>query len=107
LFNVFKFQKIKKYIGECLIGTLTDGLKEDFTPKTKKAWTKMFGVVESHMKVGMRQAESEKSANNKSAAKESTEGKNVDNANNYNGSVSNSQNDETNPNGHYENHNNT
>jgi hypothetical protein len=53
---------IAQIIGQCLIETLQDGLKEDFTPKTKKAWIKIFGVVESHMKVGMRKAESEKAA---------------------------------------------
>jgi hypothetical protein len=45
-----------------LIGTLEDGLKENFTPKVKKAWIKVFSVVEAQMKIGMRQAESEKAA---------------------------------------------
>ena len=48
-----------KYIGEALIGTLEDGLKEEFKPKVKKAWIKVFAVVEAQMKIGMRQAESE------------------------------------------------
>jgi hypothetical protein len=38
---------------------LQDGLKEEFTPKVKKAWIKVFSVVEAQMKIGMRQAESE------------------------------------------------
>lgn len=42
-----------------MIGTLQDGLKEEFTPKVKKAWIKVFSVVEAQMKIGMRQAESE------------------------------------------------
>jgi hypothetical protein len=45
-----------------LIGTLEDGLKENFTPKVKKAWIKVFSVVEAQMKIGMRQAESESKA---------------------------------------------
>lgn len=45
-------------IGTCLIETLADGLKDEFTPKVKLAWMKLFGVVEAQMKVGMRQAES-------------------------------------------------
>lgn len=49
-------------IGEALIGTLEDGLKDEFNPKVKKAWIKVFGVVESQMKIGMRQAESEAQA---------------------------------------------
>ena len=38
---------------------MQDGLKEEFTPKVKKAWIKVFSVVEAQMKIGMRQAESE------------------------------------------------
>lgn len=48
-----------QYIGEALIGTLEDGLKEEFKPKVKKTWIKVFEVVEAQMKIGMRQAESE------------------------------------------------
>ncbi len=98
--NFFQFVK---YIGECLIGTLTDGLKEDFTPKTKKAWAKMFGVVESHMKVGMRQAESEKSAKKAAASEAADATDNSHNNSNTNGSVNPGQSDETSPsNGHIE-----
>ncbi len=42
-----------------MIGTLEDGLKEEFKPKVKKTWIKVFEVVEAQMKIGMRQAESE------------------------------------------------
>lgn len=42
-----------------MIGTLQDGLKEQFSPKVKKAWIKVFGIVASHMKIGLKQCESE------------------------------------------------
>lgn len=42
-----------------MIGTLGDGLKNEFTPKVKKAWIKVFGIVEAQMKIGMRQAEND------------------------------------------------
>ena len=47
-----------KPIGNAFIGTLKDGLKAQFTNKAQQAWIKMFRIVESHMKIGMKQAES-------------------------------------------------
>lgn len=48
-----------KIIGAVLISTLEDALKEAFTPKVKKAWIKVYGVIEAQMKIGMKQYESE------------------------------------------------
>jgi hypothetical protein len=75
-----------KLVGEALIGTLEDGLKENFTPKVKKAWIKVFGVVEAQMKIGMRQAESESKApkyNNANGEKEIKNNHNVNGKNNH------------------------
>lgn len=52
-----------QFIGEALIGTLQDGLKEEFTEKVKKSWLKLFSILVTQMKIGMRQAEADDTKN--------------------------------------------
>ena len=44
-------------MGEALIGTLQDGLKEKFTQNVKDSWIKMYAIVVAQMQIGMQQAE--------------------------------------------------
>jgi hemoglobin-like flavoprotein len=41
-------------VGEALLWTLDQGLGQAFTPEVKEAWTKLYGLVATTMKVGAR-----------------------------------------------------
>lgn len=67
LYNISYYSFVSpsiKIIGGVLISTLQDAIKEGFTPKVKKAWIKVYGVLAAQMKIGMKQYESEQKANN-------------------------------------------
>jgi hemoglobin-like flavoprotein len=46
-------------IGEALISTIGDALREKFKEDVKKAWLKLFGIIECQMRLGMSQGEAE------------------------------------------------
>ena len=75
--DIYVFFNIFKYIGEALIGTLEDSLKNEFTGKVKKSWLKLFGIIVFNMKIGMRQAQ-EESMKNTEATQNDIEGNNRD-----------------------------
>ena len=41
------------------MSTITDALKDDLTDSCKKAWAKLFDLLEGEIKKGMQKAESE------------------------------------------------
>lgn len=47
-------------VGEALIWTLQEGLKEDFTPEVKEAWIETYGTVSSVMKDAASEAQKTK-----------------------------------------------
>lgn len=44
-------------MGESLVSTLSDALKEQWTDQTRKTWIKLFRLIELQMKIGMNRAE--------------------------------------------------
>lgn len=46
-------------MGEALISTLSDALRDTWNDTTKKAWLKLFSTIEFYMRTGMLRAEAE------------------------------------------------
>ena len=67
-----------------MIGTLQDGLKEEFNEKVKKSWLKLFGIIVFQMKIGMKQAENEMNKLNANPDIQVTKKNAVENHNNTN-----------------------
>lgn len=54
-------------------------MKEAFTPKVKKSWIKVYGVLEAQMKIGMKQYESELKAKANAASNQIEENSHQEN----------------------------
>lgn len=46
-------------MGEALISTLSDALRDTWNESTKKSWLKLFAIIELQMRTGMLRAEAE------------------------------------------------
>lgn len=46
-------------MGEALISTISDALRDQWNDQTKKAWLKLFSIIERQMSKGMKRAEAE------------------------------------------------
>lgn len=54
--NLLSLFSLMQVVGQALIGTLQDGLGEEFTKEVKEAYLTFYGMVTKNMKDGLNEA---------------------------------------------------